>query len=144
MSIARSLLAGGPAYVNFNSANIPLAEDSRLEIAPVGSVVGAALYGEMDEAYTDLVVKGTGRPLTYDNLAVLWPYLQPVIGQRIFGNSDTPFAWLSNNGDLITVRAGAVTKMPELVLGVEKPAVGEMEISGVVGTGLDVESANSY
>lgn len=144
MSISRSLLAGGPAYVNFNGANVPLGEDSRLEITPVNSIISAALYGEIDEAYTDLVVRGTGTPLTYDNLAVLWPYLQPTIGQRIFGNSDAPFEWLSNNGDLITVRAGAVTKMPELVLGVEKAAIGAMEFSGVVGDGLDPDAANSY
>ena len=130
--------------MNFNGANIPLGEDSRLEIAPVHSVVNGALYGEIDEVYTDLIVKGTGRPLTYDNLAVLWPYLQPTIGQRIFGNTDTPFEWLSNNGDLITARCGAITKMPELVLSVEQPAIGAFEISGVVGNGLEVESAGSY
>jgi len=98
--------------VNFNGANIPLGEDSRLEIAPVNSVVSAALYGDIDEVYTDLIVKGTGTPLTYDNLAVLWPYLQPVIGGRIFGNADAPLQWVSNNGDVITVRAGAVTRLP--------------------------------
>ena len=144
MSISRSLLAGGPAYVNFNGANIPLGEDSRLEIAPVNSVVSAALYGDMDEVYTDLIVKGTGTPLTYDNLAALWPYLQPVIGSRIFGNADAPFQWLSNNGDVITVRAGAVTRMPDLILGVEKPGIGPVEFSGVVGNGLDPSASNSY
>ena len=144
MSIARSLLAGGPAYVSFNGANIPLGEDSRLEIAPVNSVVSAALYGEMDEVYTDLVVKGTGTPLTYDNLAVLWPYLQPVIGGRIFGNADAALQWVSNNGDVITVRAGAVTRMPDLILGVEKAGIGPVEFSGVVGSGLDPSASNSY
>jgi hypothetical protein len=89
-------------------------------------------------------VKGTGTPLTYDNLAVLWPYLQPTIGGRIFGNADVPFAWLGNNGDLITVRAGAITKMPDMVLGVDKPAIGAFEICGVVGNGMDPETANSY
>src|ERR1035441_5642295 len=141
MSISRSLLAGGPAYVNFSGANIALGEDSRLEIAPVNSVISAALYGEMDEVYTDLVVKGTGTPLTYENLAVLWPYLQPVIGSRIFGNADAPLQWVSNNGDVITVRAGAVTKMPDLILGVEKPGIGPVEFSGVVGNGLDPSAA---
>jgi hypothetical protein len=130
--------------VSFNGANIPLGEDSRLEIAPVNSVVSAALYGEMDEVYTDLVVKGTGTPLTYDNLAVLWPYLQPVIGGRIFGNADAALQWVSNNGDVITVRAGAVTRMPDLILGVEKAGIGEMEFSGVVGNGLDPSASNSY
>ena len=144
MSISRSLLAGGPAYVNFKAANIPLSDDSRLEVAPATSVISAALYGDIDEAYTDLIVKGTGTPLTYDNLAALWPYLQPAIGQRIFGNADAPFEWLSNNGDLITVRAGAITRMPDLILSVDKAAVGAMEISGVVGNGLDADSAGSY
>jgi hypothetical protein len=138
------LLAGGPAYVNFNGANIPLGEDSRLEIAPVNSVVSAALYGDIDEVYTDLIVKGTGTPLTYDNLAVLWPHLQPVIGGRIFGNADAALQWVSNNGDLITVRAGAVTRMPDLILGVEKAGIGPMEFSGVVGNGLDPNASNSY
>ena len=138
------MLAGGPAYVNFNGANIPLGEDSRLEIAPVHSVVSAALYGDIDEVYTDLIVKGTGTPLTYDNLATLWPYLQPVIGGRIFGNADSALQWVSNNGDLITVRAGAVTKMPDLILGVEKAGIGPMEFSGVVGNGLDPGASNSY
>jgi len=144
MSISRSLLAGGPAYVSFNGAMIPLGEDSRLEIAPVNSVVSAALYGEIDEVYTDLVVKGTGTPLTYDNLAVVWPYLQPVIGGRIFGNADAPFEWVSNNGDVITVRAGAVTRMPDLILGVEKAGIGAMELSGEVGNGLEPSASNSY
>jgi hypothetical protein len=144
MSISRALLAGGPAYVNFNGVNIPLGEDSRLEIAPVNSVVSAALYGEMDEVYTDLVVKGTGTPLTYDNLATLWPYLQPTIGGRIFGNTDAPLQWVSNNGDVIVVRAAAVTKMPDLILGVEKPGIGAVEFSGVVGNGLDPSASNSY
>jgi len=144
MSISRSLLAGGPAYVNFNGANIPLGEDSRLEIAPVNRVISAALYGEIDEVYTDLIVKGTGTPLTYENLAVLWPYLQPTIGQRIFGNADTPFEWVSNNGDVITVRAGAVTRMPDLILGVEKAGIGPMEWSGVVGNGMEPSASNSY
>jgi hypothetical protein len=144
MSISRSLLAGGPAYVNFNGANIPLGEDSRLEIAPVNSVVSAALYGDIDEVYTDLIVKGTGTPLTYQNLAALWPYLQPTIGGRIFGNADAPLQWVSNNGDVITVRAAAVTKMPDLILGVEKPGIGPVEFSGVVGNGLDPSASNSY
>jgi hypothetical protein len=144
MSIARSLLAGGPAYVNFNGVNIQLLDDSKLEVAPVTDVISAALYGEIDEVYTDLIVRGAGTPVNYTNLAVLWPYLQPTIGQRIFGSSDVPFQWLSNNGDAITVRAGAITRMPDLILGVDKPVLGPMEISGVVGTGLDPNTSNSY
>jgi len=39
---------------------------------------------------------------------------------RIFGNADAPLKWLSNNGDVITVRAGAVTRMPDLILGLRR------------------------
>jgi hypothetical protein len=144
MSIQRSLLAGGPAFVTFNGASWALSDDSKLEMAPATSVISGAWYGDIDESYTDLVVKGTGTPLTYTNLATLWPYLQPTIGQRLFGNADVPFQWLSNNGDLITVKAGAITRMPDLVLGVDKAAIGAFELSGVIANGADPDTASSY
>jgi hypothetical protein len=34
--------------------------------------------------------------------------------------------------------------MPDLILGVEKAAIGPMEFSGVVGSGLDSSASNSY
>jgi hypothetical protein len=55
-----------------------------------------------------------------------------------------PFTWWSNNGDKIVVKAGAITKMPDLILGVDKPAIGAFEITGVVASGEDPDTANSY
>jgi hypothetical protein len=39
--------------------------------------------------------------------------------------------------------AAGITKLPDLYLGVDKPIFGPMEFTGVVGTGLDMETASS-
>src|SRR5579872_1143686 len=152
MSIARSLLTGGPAYVSYGTTpvNFHLASDSKAEMAMVTDVISAALYGKFDETYKDMIVRATGTPLFYDpsvTAATFFPYISQAsvpIGGSIFGNSDVPCTWASNNGDNILIRACAIGKMPDLYLGVDKPMLGPLEIWGVVGTGLDPSSANSY
>lgn len=152
MSIARSLLTGGPAYVAYGPTpvNFQLADDSKVETAMVTDVISAALYGKFDETYKDMIVRASGTPLFYDasaTAATFFPYISQAgapIGGSIFGSSDVPVTWASNNGDNILIRAGAIGKMPDLFLGVDKPMLGPLEIWGVVGTGLDPSSANSY
>jgi hypothetical protein len=144
MSIARSVLNGGPAHLTFKSAAFHLLDDAKLAIEPVTEVLNTSMYGQVDEYYSDLLLKGSGTPLEYGNQSILWPYLQPIIGSRIFGDSDSPLAYLSNNGDLFTLIAAAITKMPSLFLGVDKPIIGPVEFAGVIGTGLDPETASSY
>jgi hypothetical protein len=152
MSIARSLLTGGPAYVAYGSSPVSfqLADDSKVETAMVTDVISAALFGKFDETYRDMIVRASGTPLFYDpsvTLGTFFPYISQAnvpIGGSIFGTTDVPVTWTSNNGDNILIRACAVGKMPGLYLGVDKPMLGPLEIWGVVGTGLDPSSANSY
>ncbi|HWD18142.1 MAG TPA: hypothetical protein VHB20_02595 [Verrucomicrobiae bacterium] len=144
MSINRSTLTRGPAYASFNSASFHFSGDSKIELAPVTQEVRAALYGKIDETVSDLLVKCTGTPVTWTSLAVLFPWVSPSIGQRLFGDSDKPLVWASNNGDVLTVANAAVTKMPDLTLGVEKDALGPMEFTGLVANGADPEAAGSY
>jgi hypothetical protein len=144
MSISRSTLTRGPAYAAFNSANFQFAGDSKIEIVPTTQDVRAALYGKIDETVSDLAIKCTGTPLTWTSLSVLFPYLTPSVGQRLYGNTDTPLVWASNNGDVITVANAAVTRMPDLTLGVEKDILGPVEFTGLIINGGDPETANSY
>lgn len=144
MSITRGTVTRGPAYATWNSASFHFAGDSKIDIAPTLSEVRAALYGKIDETVTDLLVKCTGTPLTWTSLSVLFPYLTPTVGQRIYGDTDKPLVWAANNGDVITVTSAAITKMPDLTLGVDKDILGPVEFTGVVANGADPESANSY
>jgi len=144
MSISRSTLTRGPAYAAFNSASFQFAGDSKIEIVPTTQDVRAALYGKIDETVSDLAIKCSGTPLTWTSLSVLFPYLTPSVGQRLYGNTDTPLVWASNNGDVITVANAAVTRMPDLTLGVEKDILGPVEFTGLIINGGDPETVNSY
>ncbi len=152
MSIARSALTGDPACVSYGAApvNFQLADDSTVETAIITDVISAALYGKFDETYRDMIVRARGTPLFYDpavTVATFFPYISQAampIGSSIFGSADVPVTWTGNNGDNILIRACAIGKMPDLYLGVDKPMLGPLEIWGVVGTGLDPSSANSY
>jgi hypothetical protein len=144
MSILRSTLTRGPAYAAFDGANFQFSGDSKIEIVPTTQIVRSALYGKIDETVSDLAVKCTGTPLTWSSLSVLFPYLTPTVGQRLYGNADLPLVWASNNGDVFTVANAAVTRMPDLTLGVEKDIMGPVEFTGLIINGGDPESANSY
>ncbi len=144
MSINRSTLTRGPAYAAYNSASFHFAGDSKIQITPVTQEVRAALYGKIDETVSDLAVKCTGTPLTWTSLATLFPYLAPTIGQRLFGDADKPLVWAASNGDLITLANAAVTRMPDLTLGVEKDILGPVEFTGLIVNNGDPESSGSY
>lgn len=144
MSVARSTLAGGPAHITVSSADIHLLDDAKLELAPSTQDIETSMYGVVDETVEDLVIKASGTPLEYANLAVLFPYLTFVKGQRIFGNADVPLVYKSNNGDVITLKATALTKMPSLFLGVDKPILGDAEWTAVLADGANPEDASSY
>ena len=112
MSISRSTLTRGPAYAAFKGANFQFAGDSKIEIIPTTQVVRAALYGKIDETVSDLAIRCTGTPLTWTSLSVLFPYLTPSVGQRLYGNADLLLVWASSNGDVITLANAAITRMP--------------------------------
>jgi hypothetical protein len=108
--------------------------------------IDTALYGKIDKIARDLVVKAKGRPRFYDTaaLSTMFPYLSGVSGTLYPGSSDVPCAWNSNNGDTITITSAIVGKMPELELSVNGPVLGEMEIWGVIGNGMDPSNSTAY
>ncbi len=152
MSLARSTLIGGPAKIQFN----PLAAgtsptffskddikwDPKISTVPVIS----SMHGEIDESVVDEIIEVVFTPVgAWENLGVLFPtaYLNPTIGNRIFGDTDTPCLITSNNGDLYTMIAAAVTKMPTIFLGVSKTIFGPVTITGLRGSNLDTAAASS-
>ncbi|HEY3861646.1 MAG TPA: hypothetical protein VGO59_07150 [Verrucomicrobiae bacterium] len=146
MSVTRSQLTGGPAYAAFNGQNIQFTEDSKVETALATDVIATSLYGDVDEIYKDLIVKASGQPLFYDTaaLATMFPYLAASVGTVYPGSTDKPCVWNSNNGDTVTLTSALIGKMPDLELGVDGPALGRMEIWGIVGNGDGAGTANSY
>src|SRR5882724_8067118 len=103
MSIDRALLAKGPAKIGFKSTTLFSPEDITLSIEPTNNDVETSMHGKVDEATNDIIAKMPFTPFgNWAALAVLFPsiYLNPTIGGRIMGSSDSPLTLLSNNGDL--------------------------------------------
>ena len=152
MSVTRIQLSAGPAYAAFNGKNIAFASDCAVRQDLVKDVIAAALYGDVDEIYRDMIVRLSGTPLFYDtaNIATMWPYINlnalggPIVGQVFPGATALPCAITSNNGDVITLTSALIGKMPDLILGVKPVVLGSMEIWGVLPFGDDPATANSY
>jgi hypothetical protein len=148
MSIARSALVGGPAKLGFQTKTFFSIGDIPLNVETETSDVETSMHGKVDEHRIDAICRVPVTPVgAWENLTTLFPakFLSPAanIGARLFADADEPLAIHSNNQDLYTIIAAAITKPPEIRLGTNESLFGEMEFTGVVGTGLDMESANS-
>ncbi len=146
MSVTRSTLLGGPCYAAFNGNNIQFVGDVPVEAAPVWDDIDTALYGKIDKIYRDLIVKAKGVPRFYDTaaLSTLFPYISGVTGTVYPGATDVACAFNSNNGDTVSLTSAIIGKMPDFMLGVGPPVLGEMEIWGVIGNSTDPSSATAY
>jgi hypothetical protein len=146
MSVTRSTLVGGPCYAAFNSQNIQFAGDVPVDAPVAWEDVETALYGRIDKIYRDLIVKAKGAPRYYDTaaLSTLFPYIAGVPGTVYPGSSDVPCALNSTNGDIVSLTSAIVGKMPDFVLGVGPPLLGEMEFWGVIGNSADPSSSTAY
>ena len=147
MSVTVANLAGGAAFVSFNSQNIQFESDCSLEMVPATSVLSSALYGKFDEIPTDLVIKFTGTPRYYDTAAIstMFPYTGsfPKPG-TFYGGGNVPASINSINGDQFVLSNAMVGRMPELILGVEKVILGPMEIWGLIQSGQNPTNSSAY
>jgi len=144
MSVQRIQLVGGPAHITYNSATAHLVGDSKIEVAPATVDLMSAIYAKVDEVVSDLVLKCNGQILTWTDLPKWFPYLTPTIGQILPTGADTPLVYLSNNGDVYSIANAVITKMPDIILGVGDPILGDIEFSAIIKDGLDPETVGSY
>jgi len=111
--------------------------------------VGAAGIGNIDnrdqQAYYKLMMTPDGR-LAAADAAVLWPYNNPTIGAGIFNPADaadTPAAVHGNDASLDTIINAAVTGQPQMIFHPEKTLIGQLELTGLRGLGMNWSDANS-
>lgn len=147
MATTRSTLIGGAANFTHSGYTSALAGDGRFDLQGEWSDVNSAMFGLIDQVNSDLLIKISGSPLTFDphsTPAALYPYLTPSFGAILPGDADTPFAFFAANGDVYTAVCAVLTKMPDLTLGVNDPAMGPAEWTGIIGNGLEPENAGAY
>lgn len=141
--ITRSRIIAGPAYCKFGTTS--WRSSGKVSSVPTLETISIKdpLSGTTRAIVKNRYWKSSHVPLYYDPTVtnpVFFPWLSVAAtrpGAEIFG-ADTVFNALGNNGDTIGYTAAAVTKMPDLFLGVEKDFYASpIEFTGVNSTGAD-------
>jgi hypothetical protein len=115
----------------------------REKLSPV-KLNGGSIDTRIIEYLAELILQGDGR-MTAAALTLFWnSFASLAPGASLFGASDTPLLVHGSDGALHTLIASAVTKMPSIILHPEKAAVGPVTFTGILGTGLDFDDANSF
>jgi hypothetical protein len=128
----RANIINGPAIITFKGASFYTAGDIELNPGISYGEINTAMHGKVDSFIDDIVAEITFTPAGQwiaEHLAVLFPYATPVIGSSIFGSTDSDVTIQTLAGQLITWKAGAITKMPDLILSAVKPALGAVTIA---------------
>ncbi len=118
--------------------------------------VANAMFGRVSSTQGDATVKVTITP--FDNWGALGLLFPAFIGAKVgataaalqigtrphnpSGGSDVPAKIWTPDGRLYTVLHAAITKHPDLHLGVSKPLFGPTEITGIAATGVALGAGN--
>jgi hypothetical protein len=132
MAIQRSTVLKGPAIVQMSSQSIYTQGDIRVTQQIATFPINTSAYGKVDERISDIITDITFVPAgEWETalLAVLFPWTNPVAGTSMFTGTDVPvIIHPLNSLEKITYPAGAVIKMPDIILSAVKTAFGSMTI----------------
>lgn len=151
MSTTRSTLIIGPAKVVRSGTTLFTADDFQINPRISWQDKRTSMHGIVDASKDDVTVECTFTPAgIWSYRTVLFPYLGTTTpgseksrGYRIFTGSDTPLAITSFDGSLYTLKAAAVTKMPDIILGPEASLFGPVTFTGVVQDATEPEASDS-
>jgi hypothetical protein len=147
MGSTRATLIGGAANYSHAGYTSALSDDGKFDLEGEWQDIQSAMYGVVDQIESDLLVKISGTPLTFTlatTPGALYPYLTPSFGSILPSGADTPFVYNAAGGDVYTAICAVLTKMPDITLGVTDSALGSAEWTGIIGNGMDPETAYSY
>ncbi len=146
-SINRTSIITGPALVTFAGQIFWSKGDITLKPNNKNFKVGTSAFGDMEERTQDKSIEVSFEPdgrFTAGLAAVLWPYAATAIGASIYGGSDRALVVHSRAGTKVTVHNAALTKMPDLRLGVSKTIQGSVTFTGLLKNSTDPTNAAAY
>ena len=150
MPITRQSIVRGPGTVTFKGATLFDASGITAEIDSSTQDIMSSIAGKLDTIKTDQIGKISLTPvgnLSNTLLDVLFPaYTRtPVIGQSVFGETDSPLNIVAQAGKKVTFCSAALTKIPELYLSPVKTAFGAAEFTALLANGKSpVDSLGFY
>src|SRR5271165_1896185 len=148
MSVSRSTLTRGPAYLTYSSANFFSEHDLAIRREPAWERVTASMFGPVDAVKQNTVFKIAARMWgAWENLAILFPsyLLSPAAGASEFGTADTPLVIQARNNDKLTFANAQITKVANLRLGVEASLfAADVEWTALLANNTAPEAAGAY
>lgn len=146
-TIDRTSIITGPALVTFGGQSFWSKGDITLKPVTNNFKIPTSSFGDVDERTQDKSIEVSFEPdgrFTSGLAAVLWPYAATAIGASIFGGSDSALVVHSRAGTKVTVHNAALTKMPDLRLGVAKTIQGSVTFTGLLANSTDPTNAAAY
>ena len=136
MTISRTSIVKGPAFVSFNSVVFFTEGDIQLDPILETFQLNSSLHGgNQDQYLNDILLKVSFSPEGFwAYRSVLCPYHTPTLGQEIFGTTDKDVVIQTLAGKQLTLKAGAVTKMPDINLSAGKALWGGSVELTCIGT----------
>jgi hypothetical protein len=148
MAIQRSSLIRGPAKITFGGATFFTRDDIVLRHVPVWEPVVSSLHGQIDKFKRDFMIRFSVNLMgLWDNLGVLFPsaLVNPVVGARIFGDTDTALVIHAKNQDRVTLHNCQITGLASLHLGVDQELFsGAVEFTALLKNNANPEDSGAY
>ena len=136
MTVQRQSIIRGPATVKLGTGPVFYDKDGVDLVFEVDRFnIDVSAFGNVDERLNDTIVRCTFTPageVAAADMALLYPYQSPTIGESIFGNVDVPLEVHSVAGTKVTLPAAAITGMPDMILSAGKTVFGAAEIMAIV------------
>lgn len=144
------IVVGGPCKITDGSQVIYFEDDVIIEPKPSYRVVPNNVTGDQDDTVVDLVYSIRGKPKSSwiaGYRTALLPsalYNYTTAGARIIGAANRAVTVLGADGDQYAFTRAAVTKMPELFLGLGASLYSEVEWTGFIGQGKALTDADAF
>mgnify|MGYP000491052721 CR=1 FL=1 len=143
--MTRASLVKGPCKITFSGGTFYSKGDVEVAVETQTINIETSAHGKVDERIIDATVKVKFVPCgEWESLAVLFPYAATVPGTSIFTGSDVPLTIesLTSDKDKVVVKAAAVTKCPDIILGAKETLFGEVEFTGVPADDTEWDDAD--
>jgi hypothetical protein len=131
MTIARASVIRGPAIVTFGGVSMYTESDITLTPGITTQALSSSFFGAVDEIPLDAIVGVTFTPMgVWAYRTALLVNASRAIGSDIFG-SDATCVIHALSGDKLTLKAAAITQMPQLRFAVGQQLYGPVTITGI-------------
>lgn len=144
---SRASLVRGPSKNTYNGGVCFSKEDFEIKIIKDTLPITTSPTGKADERVIEVQVEASITPDGRWTNAVLGAFINPVAnmvpGASLLTGSDLPFVASASDGQIHTINAAAVTKLPDIFLSAKKTMFGSLTVRGYRSLATGWLDANS-